>query len=235
MQTIVFDEIHRGPFDAANGGYVAGVLGDAAGGSASATRLQQPVPTGEPLDLLSDEGRVVLRHGDRALAETLRVRTPVAEAGFVPIDEATAAPAPRFDMGIFADCFVCGRQGPDGLGIRPRPLDDGRFVAVWHPAASGMIDGPKVPARYLRSALDCPGGFAAIAASRQLAVTGSLTTRIEYLPEAEQSLIVVGQPAGSEGRKLSAITTIFTESNDIVATAEAIWVALQPLPADWAA
>jgi hypothetical protein len=40
---------------------------------------------------------------------------------------------------------------------------------------------------------------------------------------------VVGESTWSEGRKLGATTTVFTESADVVATASAVWVALNPV------
>jgi hypothetical protein len=57
-----------------------------------------------------------------------------------------------------------------------------------------------------------------------------MTTRIDFLPASDQRLIVVGEAAPREGRRLAATTTIFTESNQVVATSEAIWVTLEAMP-----
>ncbi|HEX6221151.1 MAG TPA: hypothetical protein VF115_08670 [Acidimicrobiia bacterium] len=218
-----------------NGGYVAGILGDAARLHTSSARLSRPVPIETPLHLVAEDGWAALRHCDQTLAETVETTDRVGSTGFVPRDEAVNAGELMIDLGVFADCFVCGRDGEDGLGIRPKPLADGRFAAVWRPGSSGLIEAPTVPIRYLHSALDCPGGFAAIAASGKLAVTGSLTSRIDFLPESDRTLIVVAEAVGAEGRTLHAVTTIFTESGEIVATAEAIWVTLGAMPIDFAA
>lgn len=235
MRQITIDKGHQGPFGSANGGYVAGILADAAGGPSSATRLIRPIPIGKPLVLLADDGRAAISHEDQTLAETVQAPPTLSEAEFIPMDVAVTASDPEFDMGIFADCFVCGRSGPGSLGVRPKQLDDGRFVAIWRPASSGVIVDPLVPARYLRAALDCPGGFAASAASGKLAVTGSLASRIDFLPGANQHLIVVGEAGKAEGRKLHALTTIYTESEEVVATAESVWVALESRTNDAAA
>jgi hypothetical protein len=231
MTPVKFDSRYQGPFGSVNGGYLAGVLADAVGESTSSVRLRLAVPVDTPLGLAIEGGRAVLRHGNEVLAETVASPDDVAEARAVTIGEALATVPPSFDMGMFANCFVCGRDDGKGLGVHPQPLGDGRFVAVWQPAASRAVDGQQVPARYLRSALDCPGGFAAIAASGRIAVTGSLTTQIRFLPDSDQRLLVVGDAVGSEGRKLWAVTTIFTESREVVATAEAIWVTLDSTPA----
>ncbi|HXV71818.1 MAG TPA: hypothetical protein VEB69_10495 [Acidimicrobiia bacterium] len=235
MREMTFEKRFQGPFGSVNGGYLAGVLGDAASSHVSSVRLRRPVPVGEPVYLFADDGWAAIRQCDQTLAETVDASEAVATTEFVPMDEALATDHPRFDLGMFADCFVCGRGGEAGLGVRPRPLADGRFVALWQPSSSGLIEGPLVPKRFLHSALDCPGGFAAIAASGHLAVTGSLTTRIDFLPETDQTLLVVAEATGREGRKLFATTTIFTESGLVAATAEAVWVTLETLSIDPAA
>lgn len=235
MREITIDKKFQGPFGSANGGYVAGLLADAAGGGDSATRLHRPVPVDEPIYLFAEDGWAALRHCDQTLAETVESTEEIATTAFVPMDQAVNAHDPEIDMGIFADCFVCGRRGVHGLGINPRQLDDSRFVAVWHPASTDVIDTEEVPERFLRSALDCPGGFAVAAESRTLAVTGSIASRVYFRPSSDQHLIVVGEAGDRDGRKLRATTTIFTESDEVVATAEATWISLEAVPISSAA
>jgi acyl-coenzyme A thioesterase PaaI-like protein len=100
---------------------------------------------------------------------------------------------------------------------------------LWRPAESSHVGGPLVEAIHLRSALDCPGGFAALTAHQTLAVTGTLTSRIEFLPETSSRLVVVGESTWAEGRKLGAVSTIFTDTGDLVATASAVWIAIPSL------
>lgn len=230
MKEITFDNTYRGPFSSVNGGYLTGILLGAAAMTEGAVRLRRPVPLGRPVYLFAEDGWAAIRHCDQVLAETIPAGNGVNETGFVPIDVALDAREAGLDLGMFADCFVCGRGQPDGLGVEPRLLDDGRFVAVWHPAGSNLIEEKQVPARYLNAVLDCPGGFAAINTAERLAVTGSMTTRIDFLPASDQRLIVVGEAGQQEGRKLHATTTIFTESKEVVATSEATWVVLEAMP-----
>lgn len=230
MREITFEKTHRGPFSSVNGGYLTGTLLEAAALSEGSVRLHKPVPLGEPVYLFAEDGWAALRYSDQTLAETVPGTLAVPETAFVSVDAALGGRDSGFDLGMFADCFVCGRGQPEGLGIEPKLLDDGRFAAVWHPAGSDLVHDDLVPARYLHAVLDCPGGFAALNTAQKLAVTGSMTARIAFLPEADQRLIVVGESGPQEGRKLIATTTIFTETGEVVATGEAIWVTLEAMP-----
>lgn len=159
-----------------------------------------------------------------ATAELIDASIPTTE--FVSVADVLAAPEPDLDLGMFADCFVCGQPTPDGLGVRAKALPDGRFAAIWRPENSRHVTGSQVPAVYLRSALDCPGGFAALTSNQTLALTGTLTSRVEFLPDADSMLIVVGEATHAEGRKLGAVSTIYTDSGEPVATASAVWIAI---------
>lgn len=228
MSTITISRRHQGPFGSANGGFVAGLLGEVIGPFPSRVVLRKPIALDTPLRLASFEDRVELEHEGILVASAERDETGIPPARFVTSEEILDTPASQIDMGMFAACFVCGQDPPDGLGIRPRRLPDGRFAAIWKPSTSNHVRGARVPARYLRSALDCPGGFAALTASQTLAVTGSLTSRVDWLPSAQDSLIVVGEATWVDGRKLGASSTIFSQSGKVVATASAVWVAVEP-------
>ena len=235
MKTITFDKRHEGLGGAVNGGYLTGVLAEAAGTDGLTVWIRRPVPVGEPVNLFAENGWAAIRHCDRTLVETTRTSESVSETAFVPVDEAISAEPSDLGLEMFADCFVCGRGAPEGLGVEPRRLEDGRFAAVWHPATSDLIAGEVVPAEYLHAALDCPGGFAVLTAAGQPALTGSMTDRVDFFPRTDQRLIVVGEAGAADGRKLQAITTIFTESGETVATSEAIWVTLRDAAVDSAA
>jgi acyl-coenzyme A thioesterase PaaI-like protein len=226
MKKITIDQRHQGPFGAANGGYVSGLLGDALRGAPSSVRIHQPVPVGTPVYVYRRGDTAFIRHNDQTVATAELADASIATTEFVPVGDVSAAQEPDLDLGIFADCFVCGQPTPDGLGVRPMALPDGRFAAIWRPGESRHVTGSKVPAVYLRSALDCPGGFAALTANQTLAVTGTLTSSVEFLPESDSTLIVVGEATQAEGRKLGAVSTIYTASGELVATASALWIAI---------
>ena len=234
MKKITIDPRHQGPFGAANGGYVAGLLGDALRGAPNSVRIHRPVPVGTPVYVYRRGDTAFIRHSDQTVATAELTHAPIPTTELVSVAEVLTAPDPEIDLGMFSACFVCGQPTPDGLGVRAKALPDGRFAAVWRPEESRHITGPKVPAIYLRSALDCPGGFAALTANETLALTGTLTSSIEFLPDADGTLIVVGEATYAEGRKLGAVSTIYTESGELVATASAVWIAIPgtAMPAD---
>jgi hypothetical protein len=39
-------------------------------------------------------------------------------------------------------------------------------------------------------------------------------------------LVVVGEATHADGRKLGAVSTIYTDSGELVATASAVWIAI---------
>ncbi len=226
LKKIIIERRHQGPFGAANGGYVAGILGDALGGAPSSVRLHQPIPVDTPIFVYRRGDTAFIRHDDRTVATAELVHETIPTTPFVPVSDAQDGSEHVLDLGMFGGCFVCGQSAPEGLGVQPKALRDGRFAAIWKPVESGHITGSRVPAVYLRSALDCPGGFAALSANNTLALTGTLTSRIEFLPETETTLVVIGEATHADGRKLGAVSSIYTESGDLVATASAIWIAI---------
>lgn len=226
MKKIIIEQRHQGPFGFANGGYVAGILGDALGGAPSSVRLHRPIPVDTPIFVYRRGQTAFIRHDGQTVATAELAEGVIPTTPFVPATDVLAGSEHTLDLGLFADCFVCGRTAPEGLGVQPKALPDGRFAATWKPGESGHITGSRVPAVYLRSALDCPGGFAALTANETLALTGTLTSRIEFLPQTDTTLIVIGEATHAEGRKLGALSTIYTESGELVATASAVWVAL---------
>jgi acyl-coenzyme A thioesterase PaaI-like protein len=226
LKKITIDPRHQGPFGSANGGYVAGILGDALRGAPSSVRIHQPVPVGTPVYLYRRGETAFIRHNDQTVATAELMQSSVPTTRFVSVDDVLGASDPDIDLGMFAGCFVCGQPTPEGLGVRAKALPDGRFAAIWRPLESRHVTGWKVPAVYLRSALDCPGGFAALTANQTLALTGTLTSSIEFLPDADSTLIVVGEATNAEGRKLGAVSSIYTDSEELVATASAVWIAI---------
>lgn len=234
MKKITIDPRHQGPFGTANGGYVAGILGDALRGAPSSVRIHRPVPVGTPVYVYRRGNTAFIRHNDQTVAMAELAEVPIPTTEFVSVAEVLAASEPDLDLGMFAECFVCGQPTPDGLGVRPKALPDGRFAAIWRPGESRLVTESKVPAIYLRAALDCPGGFAALTANQTLALTGTLTSSVEFLPDANATLIVVGEATYAEGRKLGAVSTIYTHSEEMVATASAVWIAIPgtAMPAD---
>src|SRR5512132_4237895 len=139
MATVRIERRFRGPPTTGNGGYVAGLVAAALGGSECTVTLNSPPPIdrdltletdGEAASLFSDEGIVVT-----AAKEPVEIDVPP------PPSLADALDAePRFKghhQHIFPGCFVCGpeREAGDGMRIFPGALHDARHrvAATWTP------------------------------------------------------------------------------------------------------
>lgn len=230
--TIVIEPRFRGPPDSGNGGYVCGRIAVAVGAPVQ-VRLLAPPPLDTPLELreASSGGKTVLFCGDRAVAEARPAE--VALVPPAPPTYAEAVDAARRCTGLvhhpLPTCFVCGPQRAPGDGLRifagavaGRPM----VAAPWTPDASLADASGLVRPEFLWSALDCPGFFAAPLGGA-LALLGELAARVERPLEAGERCVVIGWPVASEGRKHRTGTAVFGPEGELVARAEATWVALK--------
>lgn len=227
-KTVSIDHRFNGPPQSGNGGYTAGLLLEAAGPSGVWTiSLKAPPPLGRDLTLVQQPDRMVLADGETALAE-------IAEGAFE--QDLPTLPAPLlFDAGksVFADaqpfdgCFVCGpaRTLPDALCIYSHPIEgsDGMVAAPWslHPGLSD--DGETVAPRYIASALDCPGYYAA--AAGEPALLGRFTIEIEDDLPARGTATVIGWAIGDKSpKKRRCGTLILDNKGKRIARAEGYWI-----------
>ena len=59
-------------------------------------------------------------------------------------------------------------------------------------------------------------------------VLGRMTARIDTLPVIGEEHVVVGAKRGQEGRKTFTASTLYDADGRVVATAEHIWIAVDP-------
>ena len=97
------------------------------------------------------------------------------------------------------------------------PLGDGLFGATWTPS--------EVAPELVWAALDCPGAIAVGFPYRGETLLGRFAVAIERLPAVDERCIVLAWSLGEEGRKLFAGTALYGESNRLLATARATWIA----------
>ncbi len=154
----------------------------------------------------------------------------------------------------FATCFTCGidRTEGDGLRIHCGPVGDGRFAAPWVPNPSlvaaphsppvdpapappgAPVDpapappGAPVDPAFVWAALDCPTAIPVLTAlGSGPALLGRLAVRIEALPRVGQTVVVVSEGRGHEGRKRYGAAALYTVEGELLATSEATWVELR--------
>jgi hypothetical protein len=240
MRSITIDKRFCGPPSSANGGYVCGLLANAIGGCGEVT-LRAPPPLREPLEIVRGaEGIVELRHRQTLLA-TARPRRPeiadVPIASFAEAEDATRRSPYDESNHNLPGCFVCGpaRAPRDGLRIfvGPLPPNSGRpietLAAAWVPCSDLTSETGRVAPEFVWAALDCPTGFAAIAA-RHLGMKGTepillgrMTAELREVPKPGDECVLITWPTGRDGRKLFANSALLS-GGEVLATAQATWL-----------
>ena len=233
MAMIRIERRFRGPPSTANGGYVAGLVAAALGGSNCTVTLSAPPPLDRDLTLKTDNATATLIEDDSVYVTA--AREPVAiDVPLPPSFEAARDAEPRFtglSHHIFPGCFVCGpeRKPGDGMRIFPGPLGDRdeQVAATWQPDES-LTDGDDdlVRTEFIWAALDCPGYFAA-EKNAGLALLGRMSATIHRPVRAGERLVVTGWPIGSEGRKHRVGSALHDADGNLVAAAAATWITVR--------
>lgn len=248
MSDLIVPRRFCGPADSGNGGWTAGALATLDTDDCPDDRceswppievtLRQPPPLDTAMAVTTSGGTTeasvagavvaVAKHSDASLTETEPVSPGTARAA--------EAAYPGHDFHPFPTCFVCGtdREEGDGLRIFPGPVADDRAAATWTPHSSlsedwhtYVDDVRRASAASTWAALDCTGAWAADFGER-LMVLGRMTARIDTLPAIGEEHVVVGEARRKEGRKSFTATTLYDSEGRVVATAEHVWLAVDP-------
>ena len=231
MSTIRIERRFRGPPETGNGGYVAGLVAAALGGSECTVTLKSPPPIDEDLTLTTEDSSASLLWDDSVVVtatnELVEIDVPP------PPSLADARDAePRFtghSHHIFPGCFVCGpdRENGDGMRIFPGQMHDKahRVAAVWTPDETLADENGLVRPEFLWAALDCPGYFAA-EAKAGLALLGRMSAALHRRVRAGEPLVVTGWPIETQGRKHLVGSALHDADGELVAAAKATWITL---------
>lgn len=230
--TIRIDRRFRGPPASGNGGYVAGLVARALGGSDCEVTLLKPPPLERDLDLLSDGPGATLVDQGSPVASAVP-RTFELEAPRPPSPDEALAASRRFagfERHTFPGCFVCGpeRGEEDGLRIFAGAAGGGVVAAPWTPSPDLCEPDGRLRSEFVWAALDCPGYFA-VQEQAGPAVLGRLAVHIEERPACGKPLVVVGWGIESSGRKHRAGTALYS-GEALVALGLATWISI-PAPA----
>jgi acyl-coenzyme A thioesterase PaaI-like protein len=231
MSTVRIERRFRGPPETGNGGYVAGLVAAALGGSNCTVTLKSPPPIDQDLTLETDATSASLLRGDEIVVTASREPIDIEVPPPPTLAEAQDA-EPRFtghSHHIFPGCFVCGpeREAGDGMRIFPGALHDKdrRVAATWTPDEGVTGEDGLVRPEFLWAALDCPGYFATEDQAR-LALLGRMSAVIHRGVRAGEPLIVTGWPIDSEGRKHRVGSALHDADGELVAAARATWITL---------
>lgn len=231
MASVRIERRFRGPPTSGNGGYVAGLVAAALGGSNCTVTLKSPPPLDSDLALETRDSIATLAEGDRVIVTAAREPVEI-EVPKPPSLEAARESEPRFtglSHHVFPGCFVCGpaREGGDGMRIFPGPLGDRdrQVAATWEPDRDLADADGVVRPEFVWAALDCPGYFAAEEAAG-LALLGKMAATIHRPVRAGERLIVTGWPIASEGRKHRVGSALHDATGELVAAAAATWISV---------
>lgn len=232
MSTIRIERRYRGPPTTANGGYVAGLVAAALGGTNCTVTLKSPPPLDQDLTLTTQDAVATLAAEDRvvvtAASDAVEIDIPDP-----PSLEGAEEAEPRFtglSHHIFPGCFVCGpeRGAGDGMRIFPGSVGDSaaQVAATWQPDDTLTDEDGLVRPEFIWAALDCPGYFAA-EDKAGLALLGRMSATIKRRVRAGERLIVTGWPIDSEGRKHHVGSALHDADGALVAAATATWITVK--------
>ena len=127
----------NGGLHSGNGGYSAGVFAQLLTGPAE-VNLRRPVPLDTPLDVERTDAGARVLHGETVVAEVVAGGELALDVPRVSPAEAREAAAGYRGTGLdeFAQCYVCGPEREDAIGVFPARVGDREVVASpWTPPA----------------------------------------------------------------------------------------------------
>ena len=137
------------------GGYIAGLAAGDSDGPIR-VRIRRPLHPGESVVRTVEDGKTVVHRGDELVMAASN--SPLHVAAQAPIAQDKIDAAMGRPMGWdppYPNCIGCGHE-VDGLGVRIRPLGDGKHVvAVWSPAPQWADEDGVIPREFIWTAFDC--------------------------------------------------------------------------------
>lgn len=222
-QTVTVPGRFNGPPRSGNGGWSAGALADPRLGHATTVLLRRPPPLDIAMPVSTDEVWTTASHDGEPVLRARSATEPLTPVP--PVDVATARAAtsryPGHRAHPFETCFSCGTARADGLRIFPGPVE-----AAAPDVVAATWTASEVSAPITWAALDCIGAWSSDLAERAL-VLGTMTARIDCLPELGAEHVVVGELRGIDGRKTFTAASLYL-GEQLIGTAEHVWFAIDP-------
>jgi hypothetical protein len=243
--TVTIAARFRGPPHSGNGGYACGAFADLlrapseSGGQAAEVTLRSPVPLDTAMRVEQRPEGIRIYAGETLVAEArstdLSLPIPAAPSYESAAQVRAHSPSlvkgfsPRFPESIGAHpfCFCCGAEHGDGLEVYAAAgasLAPEVVAAAWPTKRAWGNKAGQLPARFVWTALDCPGQAAYYAAGVRTGMLGQLCARIVQPIAAGERCVVIGWQIGVDGRKHFAGTALFNAAGECCAYAKAIWV-----------
>ena len=205
---------YNGPPDSAHGGITAGRLAAYVGAPTVRVTLRRPPPLDVDLRVETSGGTAALYDGDVLVAEADPSSLELDVGPPVSVEEAAATTYAGLVAHPYPTCFVCGTERPDGLGLRPGRLGDGRVAGVWTPEQDDPV--------LVWAVLDCPGGWSVDPPGRPM-VLGRMVLERRAAVRPGEPHVVVGWTTGEQGRRTTTGTALQTAGGDVLAVAQGTW------------
>jgi hypothetical protein len=214
------DGRYCGPPGSGNGGVTCGLLAGHVDAPVVEVTLRRPPPLETDLSVVDGE----LYDGDLLVATAVASSVDVTPRPAVSVQRAAAAAKdyPGWAAHPFPTCFVCGtdREPPDGLGLRPGPVDGGAVAALWTPSSDEAF--------LLWAALDCPGGWAVPDLPGRPMVLGRMALQQLATVTVGEPHVVLGWVIRAEGRKTFSATALYDAAGTPLAVAQQVWLTVTP-------
>jgi hypothetical protein len=224
---------YNGPPGSANGGWACGAVAHFVDGAAEVT-LRSPPPLDTALEVVRDaNGRVVVSDGETLVARA----APADLSGLHPPVRPTVAEAreamrrhPGFGRRhLLSDCFVCGPERRDGLGLHFGPMPG------WPKLNAALLVGDTtLPHRdcvladeVAWAALDCVGYTPELWRAAQPSLLAAMAAEVLEPLAVGEPVVAVGWPLESEGRRHRSASALLGANGRLLARARSLWIRLR--------
>ena len=219
----------NGPPASANGGYTCGLIARYVGGPAEVS-LRSPPPLDTALELVRTDGRVELRHRDVLVAEGRPADPPDVEPPVRPT-VADAREALRRHPWLdrrhpFSQCYVCGADRHDGLGLHFGDLRGHPDMTAALLVADETVphDAAGVTPEIAWGALDCPSYVPALWHADFPSMLAWMHAEVlEPIPVGEP-VVATGWHVSAEGRKHFTASALLAADGHLLARATHLWI-----------
>lgn len=223
---------HRfnGPPASANGGYACGLVARHIQGPAEVT-LRSPPPLDTALELeRTDDGRVLLRHGELLVAEGRPAPSPEVEPPLRPTVAQAREALRRHpwlgDDHSFRACYVCGAGRHDGLGLHfgDVPGHPGVTAALLIADATVPHDEHGITPEIAWGALDCPSYVPALWEAEVPSLLGRMQAELLAPVPLGEPIVATGWFLAADGRKTHTASALLAADGRLLARARALWI-----------
>lgn len=216
------------------------------------TRLEAPTPLAATFAARARPGAEAGTYEVETWADGVRLATARVElTGHAPLPEladlvslAELPPPPAAPDPTYATCFGCGSEAthPAALRVYPAWIDPEHLSIPWvageqlaSPGRTTMEGGLLLDELLVAAVLDCPTAWVSLASAREGGhagvVLGTLHLRIAHGAAVLDPVRITAQLDAVEGRRLRSRSAMIDGDGRVLASVDAVNIAVRELPA----